>query len=160
MPKTPADFMARAIEISRQAALSGDGAPFGAVVVQNGEIVGEGVNRVVATHDPTSHGEVEALRDAGRRLGTWDLSGCELYTSCEPCEMCVAAMFWARIAKVYYASRLSDAEAIGFDLSPLTALVRAEPAGRAVPYEPLMREEAVEVLKAWAASPHFNAFQG
>ncbi len=155
---TPEDFMRRAIEISRAAVDTGDGAPFAAVVVKDGKIVGEGVNRVVTDHDPTSHGEVEAIRDACRTLGTWNLSGCELYTTCEPCEMCVATMFWARIDKVYYANRLADAEALGFDLAPLKALVRADPADRATPYVPLLREEALPVIEAWKTSPGFDSF--
>lgn len=157
-PLGPEDFMRRAIEISRTEMEKGDAAPFAAVVVKDGRIVGEGVNRVVATCDPTSHGEVEAVRDACRNLGTWDLSGCELYTTCEPCEMCVATMFCARIGKVYYANRLSDAEALGFDLAPLTALVRAAAPDRAVPYVPLLREEALPVLKDWAERPDRDRF--
>lgn len=151
--------MARAIAISRDAVEAGDAAPFAAVVVKDRKIVGEGVNRVVDRCDPTSHGEVEAIRDACGRLGTWDLSGADLYTTCEPCEMCVAAMFWARIARVFYANRLEDAEAIGFDLKPLTALVCSRPDGRAIPHIPLMREEAHAVLTDWASSPGFNTFQ-
>lgn len=154
------DFMARAIEISRAAVSDGDAGPFAAVVVKDGVVIGEGVNRVVATHDPTSHGEVEAIRDACRKLKTWDLSGCDLYTTCEPCEMCVATMFWARIDRVFYAAHLSDCEDIGFDLAPLTALVRNPPETRATPYIPMMREDARAVLIEWARSPGFDRFQG
>jgi tRNA(Arg) A34 adenosine deaminase TadA len=93
---------------------------------KNGAVVGEGVNNVINNCDPTSHGEVEAIRDAARRLGRWDLSGCDLYTTCEPCELCVAAMFWAKISRLYYANSLADYENIGFDLKPLTALVRTQ----------------------------------
>ncbi|WP_108659479.1 nucleoside deaminase [Acuticoccus kandeliae] len=158
MSTSPNPFMARAIEISRAAVASDDAAPFGAVVVKDGIIVGEGVNRVVSTSDPTSHGEVEAIRDACRKLGTWNLEGCELYTSCEPCELCVAAMYWARIERVYYAAHLSDAEALGFDCATLRTLVRADPDDRAVPYVPLMREEAVAVLDDWAKDPAASRF--
>ena len=153
-PSTPEDFMRRAIEISRTEMANG-AAPFAAVVVKDGRIVGEGVNRVVALSDPTSHGEVEAVRDACRNLGTWDLSGCELYTTCE---MCVATLFWARIGKVWYANLLSDAEAVGFDLAPLRDLVRNDPPDRAVPYVPLLREEALPVLEAWTKTPGFFRF--
>ncbi|WP_181701509.1 nucleoside deaminase [Chthonobacter albigriseus] len=153
-------FMRRAIEISRDEMRASKAAPFGCVIVKDGEIVGEGVNRVVENHDPTSHGEVEAIRDAGRKLGTWDLSGCELYTSCQPCELCVAAMFWARITKMYYASTLKDAEEVcGFDLEPLTTLVRHDVHDRALlKAEPMLREEALVVLREWAQSPEFTAF--
>lgn len=154
------DFMRRAIEISRREMLEAGAAPFAAVVVKDGVIVGEGVNRVVASHDPTSHGEIEAIRDAGRRLGTWNLAGCDLYTTCEPCEMCVAAMFWARLDRLYYANTLADCEAIGFELAPLRALVRADTAERALPAERLLAAEARAVLDLWTTQPSFDAFQG
>lgn len=155
-----ADYMRRAIEISRREMLENGAAPFGAVVVREGVIVGEGCNHVVNRHDPTSHGEVEAIRDAGRNLGTWNLSGCDLYTTCEPCEMCVAAMFWAGIDKVYYANSLTDAEEMGFDLAPLTEMVRADLHDRALPAERLLPAEAREVLDLWRAQPGFGTFQG
>lgn len=151
-------FMARAIEIARNEMLAGEAAPFAAVIVKDGRIVGEGVNRVVAHHDPTSHGEVEAIRDAGRSLGTWDLSGATLYTTCEPCEMCVAAMFWARIDRMFYAATLKDCEAIGFDLAPLTALVRADLPDRALPATQIMAAESRAVLDLWSRQPGFSAF--
>jgi tRNA(Arg) A34 adenosine deaminase TadA len=153
-------LMRRAIEISRREMLQHGAAPFAAVVVKDGRIVGEGVNRVVAAHDPTAHGEVEAIRDAGRRLGTWDLSGCALYTTCEPCAMCVAAMFWARIDRLYYANTLADCEAIGFDLAPLRVLVRADIGAWATPAERLLADEARAVLHEWTRQPGFTVFQG
>lgn len=158
MDKT--DFMAHAIAISRRDMLEKGCAPFAAVIVKDGKIVGEGCNHVVANHDPTSHGEVEAIRDAGRNLGTWDLSGCELYTTCEPCEMCVAAMYWARIDKMYYANTLKDCEDIGFELAPLRALVRSDLHDRALPAERLLGAEGREVLDLWTRQPSFNRFQG
>lgn len=154
------DFMARAIEISRRDMLEKGSAPFAAVIVKDGKIVGEGCNQVVTSHDPTSHGEVEAIRDAGRNLGTWDLSGCELYTTCEPCEMCVAAMYWARIDKMYYANTLKDCEEIGFELAPLRSLVRSDLHDRALPAERVMGSEGREVLDLWTRQPGFNLFQG
>lgn len=156
---TRADFMRRAIEISRREMLAGGAAPFAAVIVRDGEIVGEGVNRVASQHDATAHGEIEAIRDAGRKLGTWDLAGCEIYTTCEPCEMCVAAMFWARIGKVYYASTLSDAEELGFDLKPLRDLVRSDIHDRKLPAERLLPEEARAVLDLWKQQPGFDTFR-
>ena len=157
MPE-PSDFMARAIEISCKAMLEDGAAPFAAIVVKNGRIVGVGVNNVVNKCDPTSHGEVEAIRDAGRNLGTWDLSGCALYTTCEPCEMCVAAMFWANIDQLYYAATLQDCEAIGFDLGPLTRMVRADLDDRALPARQLMASESRAVLQLWSRQPGFDTF--
>src|SRR5690606_5315754 len=113
---SPADHMREAIAYSHSQMLEAGAAPFAAVVVKDGKVVGRGVNQVVAKHAPTSHGEVEAIRDACQRLQTWDLSGCELYTTCEPCELCVAAMHWSRIARLYYANTLEDCEPIGLDL--------------------------------------------
>ena len=156
---TPKDFMPRAIARSREALSPPGAAPFGAVVVKDGRVVGEGMNRVVAGHDPTSHGEVEAIRDAGRRLGTWNLSGCELYTSCEPCELCVAAMFWAKIDKMYYAATLDDCGEIGLDCKPLRETVRRDLEDRPLTCEPLMNAEGRAVLLDWAKSPDFDPFQ-
>jgi guanine deaminase len=151
-------FMARAIEIARTEMLNNGAAPFGAVIVKDGRIVGEGVNRVVTHHDPTSHGEVEAIRDAGRNLGTWDLSGCDLYTTCEPCEMCVAAMYWARVDRMFYAATLADCASIGLDTSPLTVLVRNDLPNRALPATQIMHGEARDVLELWSRQPGFSVF--
>lgn len=156
---TPHAFMRRAIEISRERMLGDQAAPFGAVVVKDGEIIGEGVNQVVAKCDPTSHGEVEAIRAACKELGTWDLSGCEIYTTCEPCEMCVATIFWAKISKVYYANSLDDANQIGFDLKPLRTIIRSDVDARMTPYEQILRDEARPVLDEWARQPGFSTFQ-
>lgn len=156
---TPEFFMRRAIEISRDKMRADGSGPFGCVIVKDGEIVGEGVNNVVNNHDATSHGEMEAIRDAGRRLKTWDLSGCELYTSCEPCEMCASAMFWAKVSKVYYANTLVDCQEIGLDVEPLRTLVRSDIQDRALSAERLLGPEARAVLDEWAASPTFDPFQ-
>src|SRR6476469_6498615 len=94
--------MRRAIALSRRCMIDNGSAPFAALIVKDGVVVGEGVNNVVNNCDPTSHGEIEAIRDAARRLGRWDLSGCDLYTTCEPCELCVAAMFWAKISRLSF----------------------------------------------------------
>lgn len=151
--------MRRAIEISRSQMLENGAAPFAAVIVKDGKIVGEGCNNVVNHHDATSHGEIEAIRDAGRNLGTWDLSGCDIYTTCEPCEMCVAAMYWARIGRMYYANTLADAEEIGFELQPLRALVRADLDQRSLPAARLLPEEGRAVLDLWTQQPGFDLFQ-
>lgn len=107
--------MREAIRLSHAGIRRGEGGPFGAVVVRRGKIVGRGHNRVTSAHDPTAHAEVEAIRAAGRKLGTFLLDDCELYTSCEPCPMCLAAIYWARIGRVYYANTRRDAAAAGFD---------------------------------------------
>jgi guanine deaminase len=157
---TKDEIMRYAIALSRREMQGGDAAPFAAVIVRDGVIVGEGCNHVVRDSDPTAHGEVDAIRDACRKLGTWDLSGCEIYTTCEPCAMCVAAMFWAKLDRMYYANRLEDAEAIGFDLAPLRALVSAEVDKRPLTGGRLCAPEARAVLDEWAATPGFDTFQG
>lgn len=152
-------FMRRAIEISREQMLLNGAAPFAAVIVKDGVIVGEGCNNVVNQHDPTSHGEVEAIRDAGRHLQTWDLSGCDIYTTCEPCEMCVAAIHWARLDRMFYSNALTDAEDCGFDLAALRRDVRADIKDRAIPAERVLPEEGRAVLDLWKQQPGFNVFQ-
>eukprot|EP00211_Chloroparvula_japonica_P013968 CAMPEP_0119154610 /NCGR_PEP_ID=MMETSP1310-20130426/51034_1 /TAXON_ID=464262 /ORGANISM="Genus nov. species nov., Strain RCC2339" /LENGTH=136 /DNA_ID=CAMNT_0007147149 /DNA_START=104 /DNA_END=511 /DNA_ORIENTATION=+ len=109
------EFMAMAIALSDEGMTSNAGGPFGAVVVKDGKVVGKGYNRVTSTNDPTAHGEVTAIRDACKNLGTFTLEGCVLYTSAEPCPMCLAAMYWARIARFVYGNTKHDAAAIGFD---------------------------------------------
>jgi guanine deaminase len=153
-------FMARAIALSQQALHEPGTEPFGAVVVKNGCLVGEGFNHSLAHFDPTSHGEVEAIRDACRRLETVDLSGCELYTSCEPCALCVAAMQVAGIAKMYYAASLAQSGEAFEGLTPAQRhpidcdALRAEAGStlgtRRMPAEQKMAPEAIAVLKAWA----------
>ncbi|MCH4178610.1 MAG: nucleoside deaminase [Megasphaera sp.] len=108
------DFMKEAIKESAKNIATGDGGPFGAVVVRDGHIIGRGHNEVLVNHDPTCHGEMQAIRDACRHLGTHDLTGCELYTSAEPCPMCLSAIIWANIKTVYYGNTAQDAAAIGF----------------------------------------------
>jgi guanine deaminase len=115
MPKQKLDFMRRAIELARHATQTGSGGPFGCVIVKDGVIVAEGFNQVRLTKDPTAHGEMVGLRAAASRLGTADLSGCEIYNISIPCPMCLAALYWAKIDKVYYCCLPADADAIGFD---------------------------------------------
>ena len=155
-------FMQRALALSAQALQEPGTEPFGAVVVKDGVIVGEGFNHSVAHSDPTSHGEVEAIRDACRKLGTVNLSGCELYTSCEPCAMCVAAMHIAGIAKLYYAASLAQSgEAFKgvtvaarhpIDVDALRAEAGATLARRSLPAEQKLDSEAVQILSDWAAT--------
>lgn len=109
------DFMGRAIELARAGMGGGEGGPFGAVIVKQGEIIGEGWNRVLATNDPTAHGEVVAIRDACSRMGNFSLEGCEIHTTGQPCPMCLGAIHWARIEKIYYGFDIADAAKIGFD---------------------------------------------
>ena len=156
------EFMKRAIALSAQALQTPGTEPFGAVVVRDGQVVGEGFNHSVAHFDPTSHGEVEAIRDACRRLRTVDLAGCELYTSCEPCALCVAAMRIAGIGRLYYAASLAQSgEAFTgvpvaarhpIDVDALRAEAGSPLASRAMPAAQKMDQEAVAVLAAWAAS--------
>jgi guanine deaminase len=155
------EFMRRAIALSAQALDTPGTEPFGAVVVKNGRVVGEGVNHALAHFDPTSHGEVEAIRDACRKLQSVDLTGCDLYTSCEPCALCVAAMRIAGIAKLYYAASLAQSGQAFAGLSALARHpidvedLRAEAGAplerRAMPAEQKMDRQAVGVLAAWAA---------
>jgi len=155
------EFMKRAIAVSAKALDTPGTEPFGAVVVKDGTVVGEGFNHSVAHFDPTSHGEVEAIRDACRNLKSVDLSGCDLYTSCEPCALCVAAMRIAGIGKLYYAASLAQSgEAfVGvpvearhpIDVEELRAEAGAPLASRSMPSEQKLDRAAVEVLEAWAA---------
>ena len=156
------EFMQRAIALSAQALETPGTEPFGAVVVRDNAVVGEGFNHSVAHFDPTSHGEVEAIRDACRKLKTVDLSGCDLYTSCEPCALCVAAMRIAGIRKLYYAASLAQSgEAFEgvpvaarhpIDVDQLRAEAGAPLHARSMPSEQKMDREAVTVLEAWAAA--------
>jgi len=146
-------FMRRAIELSRIHMEAGEGGPFGAVIVKDGEILGEGWNRVTSTQDPTAHAEVVAIRQACQKLGTFQLRGCEIYTSCEPCPMCLGAVYWARLDRLWYANGRADAAAIQFDDGWLYREVALPPGERSLPAFQLLREEALDVFQAWAAKP-------
>ncbi len=150
---THEDFMRRAIALSREHMRAGEGGPFGAVIVRDGRIVGEGWNQVVADCDPTAHAEITAIRDACRRLGTFDLTGAEIYTSCEPCPMCLAAIYWAKLARIWYANASADAAAIGFADAFLYRELAAPAAGRSVPAARLLGNEAKVVFDEWSAMP-------
>jgi guanine deaminase len=146
-------FMRRAIELSREGMESNRGGPFGAVIVKAGEIIAEGVNRVTSTCDPTAHAEVVAIRAAGAALGTFDLSGCQIYTSCEPCPMCLAAIYWARLDRVYYANCREDAASIGFDDAAFYREIGLPIEARTLPMSRLLPQEAREAFDAWARKP-------
>lgn len=144
------DFLTRAIELSNEGMKQGEGGPFGAVIVQNGKIIAEGFNRVIATSDPTAHAEVVAIRRACETLGRFDLSDCELYTSCEPCPMCLGAIYWARPKKVYYANTRFDAAAIEFDDSFIYDEIAAPMNKRTIPFEHVPSGDAHAVFDKWA----------
>ena len=146
-----AAFMRRAIELSREKMTAGDGGPFGAVVVRNGVIVGEGWNRVVSGNDPTAHAEIVAIRDACTRLGTFRLDGMEIYATCEPCPMCLTAILWARLGRLYYGNSRTEASAIGFDDAYFYDQVALPLEGRALPTERLLADEARAVFTEWDA---------
>ncbi|PIE85937.1 MAG: tRNA-specific adenosine deaminase [Bacteroidia bacterium] len=141
-------FMKAAIELSKKS-VNTDGGPFGAVVVKDGKIIAEGINRVTAHNDPTAHAEVNAIRAAAKKLQTFDLSGCELYTSCEPCPMCLGALYWSRVDKIYYANTKQDAKNIGFDDSFIYEEIEKPIAERKIPTIQLMRDEAMAAFKLW-----------
>lgn len=143
------DFMRKAIELSLENVENGGG-PFGAIIVKNDVIIATGVNRVTSSCDPTAHAEVSAIREAAQKLGTFNLSGCEIYTSCEPCPMCLGAIYWARLDKMYYANTKTDAKNIGFDDSFIYDELELKPADRTLPSETLLHEEAIKVFEAWA----------
>ncbi len=145
------DFMKRAIELSLINVASGNGGPFGAVIVQDGKIVGEGWNQVTACNDPTAHAEVEAIRNACKYISNFDLSGAEIYTSCEPCPMCLAAIYWARISKIYFANTKKDAAQIAFDDDFIYSEIPKKNDERKIPMEQIMRLEAQKAFSAWQA---------
>lgn len=142
-------FMQQAIELSTKGVTSNEGGPFGCVIVRGDVIVGKGNNKVTSTNDPTAHAEVVAIRDACKSLGTYQLCDCEVYTSCEPCPMCMGAIYWARPKKVFFANTRTDAAAIGFDDSMIYDELNCEHASRKIPIIPLGREEAQKVFAEW-----------
>ncbi len=155
MPGQPnPEFLRRAIALATQNVAEARGGPFGAVIVRDGKIVGEGVNSVTATNDPTAHAEVNAIRAAAKTLGTFTLAGCELYTSCEPCPMCLAAAYWARLNAVYYGASAADAARAGFDDAFLYGEFRKDSNQRKLRSMQLLSGEAWASFAAWIASPN------
>jgi guanine deaminase len=147
-------FMARAIQLSLENVLSGHGGPFGAVVVKDGTIIAEGANQVTSTNDPTAHAEVVAIRQACKLLGVFDLEGFEIYTSCEPCPMCLGAIYWARLSRVYFGNADADASKIGFDDSLIYQEIAQPHSQRKIPMIQMMREEALSAFHAWENKPN------
>jgi guanine deaminase len=141
--------MARAIELSIENVRSGRGGPFAAIVVKDGKIIAEGVNQVTYTNDPTAHAEVVAIREACKKLANFELKDCELYTTCEPCPMCLGAIYWARPARVYFGNTAEDASKIGFADSLIYKEAARPPSQRTIPMIPLMREQALKAFRAW-----------
>lgn len=142
-------FMSAAISLSRQGYMNNEGGPFGCVIVKGDQIVGRGNNRVTSTNDPTAHAEVVAIRDACTNLGTFQLDDCEVYTSCEPCPMCMGAIYWARPKVVYYANNRADAAHIGFDDSMIYDELTASLDQRKIPIIPLSRDKALAIFEEW-----------
>jgi guanine deaminase len=147
-------FMARAIQMSIENVRSGRGGPFGAVVVHEDKIIAEAANSVTVCNDPTAHAELMAIREACAKLQSFELRGCELYASCEPCPMCLGAIYWARLERVYYANTSEDAARIGFDDSLIYGEITRRPDERKIPMIQMMRDAALEAFSVWAALPN------
>lgn len=151
------ELMTRACQLAEESVKQGGG-PFGAVIARNGEIIAEGSNNVTIDHDPTAHAEVTAIRNATRKLGTHDLSGCEIYTSCEPCPMCLGAIYWAHIDKIYYGNDRKDAARIGFDDDFIYKELELKPSERSLPSEIFMQEEAKAAFDMWMNKEDKNEY--
>ena len=145
--------MARAIELSIENVQKDRGGPFGAVIARGPEIIAEGTNRVTATNDPTAHAEIVAIRLACQKLRTFELKECDIYSSCEPCAMCLGAIYWTRLARIYFAGLAGDASKAGFDDSLIYEEIGRPRNQRKIPMIPLMREEALEAFRLWTTKP-------
>lgn len=146
--------MREAVELSRKHMIKGHGGPFGAVIVKNGKVIGRGWNKVTSSNDPTAHAEVSAIREACSKLKTFDLSGAVIFTSCEPCPMCLSAIYWARISGIYYGNTRKDAAKINFDDEFLYKEIKKPIANRLIPTKQVLREEAIKVFQEWLKNPH------
>jgi len=145
-------FMRMAIQLSEQNVEQGSGGPFGAVIVKEGMVIARSANKVVPQKDPTAHAEISAIRLACKELDTYNLEGCVIYTNCEPCPMCLGAIYWTRLDKIYYANTKADAAAIAFDDQLIYEEINRLPAERKLPAVQLLREEAQIAFKKWTAS--------
>jgi tRNA(Arg) A34 adenosine deaminase TadA len=152
-PPAAAVFMQEAIRLSIEHMRNGDGGPFGAVVVKDGKIIGRGWNQVTSSNDPTAHAEIVAIREACRQLNTFQLVGCELYASCEPCPMCLAAIYWSRISHLFFAGTRQDASEAGFDDEMMYREVALPPLDRTLPTTQLLRDAVLTVFDEWRAKP-------
>jgi tRNA(Arg) A34 adenosine deaminase TadA len=144
------DFMRRAIALALENVRSGNGGPFATLIAKEERIIATGMNRVTSTNDPTAHAEVVAIREACRLLGNFQLSGCDLYTTCEPCPMCLGAIYWARPARIFYAANAADAAASGFDDAFIYDELKLLPAARRIPMTQLLRDESLAIFSAWS----------
>ena len=149
MEKSHDYYLKETIKMAVENVSSGNGGPFGAIVVRNGEIIGKGVNTVTGSNDPTAHAEVNAIRDACRNIGDFQLNGCVIYSSCEPCPMCMGAIYWARPDKVYFAAGKSDAAQAGFDDSFIYSEIEKIPENRNIPFILLRMSESLVPFAAW-----------
>ena len=149
MDADPIGLMCHAVRLSAERMRDGAGGPFGAIVVKDGKVIAEGWNRVTSTNDPTAHAEVTAIRGACNSLGTFSLRGCDIYTSCEPCPMCLAAIYWARLDRVFFANSREDAAAIGFDDALIYGEVSKPIEDRIIPTKKLALPEAAAVFAEW-----------
>jgi tRNA(Arg) A34 adenosine deaminase TadA len=153
MMQVQEEFMRSAIRLAQEGMDRNEGGPFGAIVVKDGTIIGRGHNKVTSTNDPTAHAEVVAIREACRHLGSFQLDGCEIYTSCEPCPMCLGAIYWARPVHVYYGCTRADAAGAGFDDDFIYAQIDLRPSERRIGMHEMLRTEAQAVFARWAAKP-------
>lgn len=144
-------FMLEAIRLSEVAVANNEGGPFGCVIVKNDQIIGKGYNRVLATNDPTAHAEIVAIREACNTLGSFQLEGCEVYTSCEPCPMCLGALYWSRPEVVYYANTKEDASSCGFDDSFIYEEIEKSITMRSIPFKKMEMEKATDAFRDWVA---------
>jgi guanine deaminase len=150
---SPDTYLREAIELARGGMQDGQGGPFGAVIVKQGRIVGRGSNRVVRSNDPTAHAEIVAIREACGALGTHVLAGCGAYATCEPCPMCLAALYWARVDRIYFGCTAGDARDAGFDDALICSELAKSPAERRLPMQQILRDEAVSLFDEWKANP-------
>lgn len=143
------DFMREAIRLSIENVITKTGGPFACVIVKDNKIIAKGTNQVTSTNDPTAHAEIVAIRNACKELGTFQLDGCDIYTSCEPCPMCLSAIYWSRANKIYYANSKTDAAKINFDDQFIYEEIPLNPENRKIPSEQVLREEALEAFELW-----------
>ena len=147
-------FMRRAMALAEKGMNANEGGPFGVVIVKNGIIISEGNNQVILTNDPTAHAEIVAIREACSKLESFQLDDCIIYTSCEPCPMCMGAIYWSRPEKVFFSCTKHDAKEIGFDDEYIYREIQKEVGGRDIPFYPLLREQGLEVFKKWMENPN------
>jgi guanine deaminase len=152
------EFMKRAIARALENVRTGRGGPFAALIVRENRVISEGTNCVTSTNDPTAHAEIVAIREACRVLADFQLHGCDLYTTCEPCPMCLGAIYWARPARIFYAASAADAAAAGFDDAFINDQLKMPPGGRRIPMTQLLREDSLEIFSAWSRQENKKSY--